>query len=202
MKCDHKIVTLMHHYLDGDITKEDEQQLRSHLESCEACQQHFQELKRTVTLVTSNIEIKPRANFTSNVMAQLPKEKKGMTFKRWLKLHPIFTAAAIFFVLMIGGVFSAWNQDQQLTYPKGKNLVVENDTVIVPEGVTIEDDLEVKNANIRVEGEVLGKVILINGDNLTASAGTVTGDIKEIDQVFSWMWYKLKTFIESVFSFK
>jgi len=135
-------------------------------------------------------------------MTQLPKEKKGITLKRWVKVHPIFTAAAIFFVLMFGGIFSAWNQDQQLTYPKGKNLVVENDTIIVPEGVTIEDDLEVKNGNIKVEGKVLGEVILINGDNLTASAGTVTGDIKEIDQVFSWMWYKLKTFIESVFSFK
>ncbi|MGP4040196.1 anti-sigma factor family protein [Gracilibacillus sp. D59] len=201
MKCNKEIVELMHQYLDGDITKNDEQLLRSHLQSCEACQKHFQELKRTVALVTANIELKPSKDFTSNVMAGLPKEKKRTTVKRWMKLHPMITAAAIFFIFMFSGILSAWNQEQQqLSYPKGQNLVVENDTVIVPEDVVIEDDLEVKNANVKVEGEVQGDVILINGDNLSASAGKIAGDIKEVDQVFNWMWYKLKGLVESVFS--
>ncbi|WP_208585727.1 anti-sigma factor family protein [Gracilibacillus suaedae] len=200
MKCNKEMVELMHQYLDGDITRDDEQLLRSHLQSCEACQKHFQELKRTVALVTANLELKPSNDFTRNVMAQLPKEKKRMTAKRWMKLHPMLTAAAIFFILMFSGIFSAWNQDQQLSYPKGQNLIVENDTVIVPKDVVIEDDLEVKNANVKVEGEVKGDVILINGEHLSASAGKIAGEIKEVDQVFNWMWYKLKDLVESVFS--
>lgn len=200
MKCDHEAVKLMHHYLDGDLSQKDEQLLRSHLESCEACQKHFRELKKTVAFVTATSDIKTSSNFTSKVMAQLPKEKKGMTVKRWFKAHPIFTAAAIFFIFMVGGIFSSWNQDQQLTYPKGKELIVESDTVIVPEGVTIEEDLEIKNGNLRVEGEVLGDITMINGEHLSASAGKVVGDIKEVDQVFSWLWYKLKGFMQNVFS--
>ncbi|MFD2657823.1 anti-sigma factor family protein [Gracilibacillus thailandensis] len=200
MKCNKEIVELMHQYLDGDITRDAEQRLRSHLQSCEACQKHFQELKRTVALVTANIELKPSKDFTSNVMAGLPKEKKRMTAKRWMKLHPMLTAAAIFFILMFSGIFSAWNQDQQLSYPKGQNLIVENDTVIVPEDVVIEDDLEIKNASVKVEGEVQGDLILINGEKLSASAGKIAGEIKEVDQVFNWMWYKLKDLVESVFS--
>ncbi|SFL90193.1 Transmembrane transcriptional regulator (anti-sigma factor RsiW) [Gracilibacillus orientalis] len=201
MKCNKEIVELMHQYLDGAITETDEQRLRSHLQSCEACQTHFQELKRTVALVTANIELKPSKDFTSNVMAQLPKEKKRMSAKRWMKLHPMLTAAAIFFILMFSGTFSAWNQDQhQLSYPKGQNLIVENDTVIVPKDVVIEDDLEIKNANVKVEGKVLGDVVLINGKHLSASAGKIAGEIKEVDQIFNWMWYKLKDLTESVFS--
>ncbi|SHN29818.1 anti-sigma factor family protein [Gracilibacillus kekensis] len=200
MKCNKEVIELMHQFLDGDISKEEEQTLRSHLQSCEACQKHFKELKRTVALVTANIELKPTLDFTSNVMAQLPKEKKRMSAKRWMKFHPFLTAAAIFFVFMFSGIFSAWSQDQQLSYPKGQNLIVENDTVIVPEGVVIENDLEIKNGNVKVEGEVLGDIILINGEHLSASAGKVTGEIKEVDQVFNWMWYKLKDLVESVFS--
>ncbi|QGH32767.1 anti-sigma factor [Gracilibacillus salitolerans] len=201
MKCNKEIVELMHQYLDGDITRNDEQRLRSHLQSCEACQKHFQELKRTVALVTANIELKPSTDFTSNVMAGLPKEKKRMTAKRWMKLHPMITAAAIFFIFMFSGILSAWNQEQQqLSYPKGQNLIVENDTVIVPKDVVIEDDLEIKNANVKVEGKVLGDVILINGEHLSASAGKIAGEIKEVDQIFNWMWYKLKDLVESVFS--
>ncbi|MDX8047743.1 anti-sigma factor [Gracilibacillus sp. S3-1-1] len=200
MKCDKEMIQLMHEYLDGDISKEDDQRLRSHLQACEDCQKHFQELKRTVTLITPNLELKPSINFTTNVMASLPKEKKRMSAKRWMKLHPMLTAAAIFFVLMFSGVFSAWNQDHQLSYPKGQNLVVKNDTVIVPAEVVIEDDLEIKNANLIVEGEVDGNVVLINGEHLSASAGKVTGEIKEVDQVFNWVWYKMKGLAEKVFS--
>ncbi|UOQ49365.1 anti-sigma factor [Gracilibacillus caseinilyticus] len=201
MKCNKEIVELMHQYLDGDIAESEEQQLRAHLKSCEACQHHFQELKRTVALVTANIELKPSEDFSKNVMDQLPKEKKRMSVKRWMKIHPMFTAAAIFFVFMMSGMVSAWGQDHQLSYPKGQNLLVENDTVIVPEDVVIEEDLEIKNGNIKIEGEVQGDVTIINGDNLSASAGKVTGEIKEIDQLFGWMWYKLKGLFQSVFSF-
>ncbi|SER32138.1 Transmembrane transcriptional regulator (anti-sigma factor RsiW) [Gracilibacillus ureilyticus] len=201
MKCNNEVIELMHQYLDGDITGNDEEALRSHLRSCEACQTHFRELKRTVALITTNVDLQPSADFTNKVMAQLPKEKKRSTVRRWVRIHPLVTAAAIFFILMSSSLLSFWNQDHQLSYPKGMNLVVENDTVIVPEGVTIENDLEIKNGNIKINGEVKGDVVIINGENLTASAGSVAGEIEQVDQMFGWLWYKLKNLTEEVFSF-
>ncbi|ENH98068.1 hypothetical protein J416_02454 [Gracilibacillus halophilus YIM-C55.5] len=201
MNCNKEAIQLMHQYLDGDIKKEDEDRLRLHLQTCSDCQRHFHELKRTVALITSHTNLTTSSEFANNVMAQLPKEKKRMSAKRWMRMHPVFTAAAVFFVLMLGSMISAWGQEQELTYPKGKNLVIENDTVIVPEDVTIHDDLEIKNANLKVEGEVKGDVVLINGDHLSASVGKVSGEIKQVDQVFDWLWYKLKGFVQSVFDF-
>ncbi|MFC4402296.1 zf-HC2 domain-containing protein [Gracilibacillus xinjiangensis] len=202
MSCNGDVIGLMHSYLDGDITKDEEEALRSHLKSCEACQTHFRELKRTVALITTNVDLQPSADFTKNVMAQLPKEKKRSTVRRWVRIHPLVTAAAIFFILMSSSILATWNQDHQLSYPKGMNLVVENDTVIVPEGVIIEDDLEIKNGNIKIHGEVKGDVVIINGDYLTASAGNVAGEIKQVDQMFGWLWYKIKGLAQEVFSFE
>ncbi|KAB8126625.1 anti-sigma factor [Gracilibacillus oryzae] len=199
MNCNREVTELMHQYLDGDITKDEEQTLRSHLRSCEACQIHFRELKRTVALVTTNVDLQPSADFTKNIMAKLPKEKRRSTVRRWVRIHPLVTAAAIFFLLMSGSLVSVWNQEDQLSYPKGMNLVVENDTVIVPEGVIITEDLEIKNGNIKIDGEVQGDVVIINGENLTASAGNVAGDIKQVDQMFGWLWYKIKGLTQEVF---
>ncbi|GAA0311299.1 anti-sigma factor RsiW [Gracilibacillus halotolerans] len=200
MKCDNKFIDLIHEYLDGDISKEDEKYLSSHLEKCEACQIHFRELKQTVALITTNVDMKPSENFTLNVMDNLPMERKGKKITRWMKVHPIFTAAAIFFILMLGGMISDWNQSEKLTYPKGMNLVVENDTVIVPEGVIIDEDITVKNGDLQIEGEVKGNVVVVNGNHLTASTGNVVGEIQEIDRMFSWMWYRLKQLFENIFS--
>ena len=73
-------------------------------------------------------------DFTANVMARLPKEKKKIRMQRWLKNHPMLAAASLFFILMMGSVFSTWNQDREFSVSKQKNLVVKNNTVIVPKG--------------------------------------------------------------------
>ncbi|WP_066188921.1 MULTISPECIES: anti-sigma factor family protein [Gracilibacillus] len=199
MKCNKEMVSLMHQYLDGEITTVDKERLRAHLQTCPTCQQHFKELKRAVALVTATNELRPSSSFTRNVMASLPNEKKRMTAKRWIRVHPLLTAAAVFFIFMFTGIFSAWNQEDQLSYSNAGDLVVENGTVIVPEGVVIEDDLEIKNGDVRIDGEVQGDVVIINGNNLTASAGKVAGDIKEVDQLFARLWYKIKDTTRSIF---
>lgn len=55
MNCNHEATELMHKYLDGTppLTAKEESALRRHLEDCEACQEHFRELKRTITLLQS-----------------------------------------------------------------------------------------------------------------------------------------------------
>lgn len=90
-------------------------------------------------------------------------------------------------------MFSVWNDDQKFSVTKQEDLVVENGTVIVPEGKVIDGDITVKNGNLRIEGKVNGNVTIINGERYLASAGDVTGDIEEINEVFEWIWYKMKS---------
>lgn len=201
MDCNREIVGLMHKYLDGELIKQDEVKLRSHLQECVACQKYFHELTRTVTLLKNSNDVQPPSDFTAKVMAQLPKEKKRLSYRRWLKSHPLITAAAIFFFFMFGSIFSIWDQDGQLSVSKDRNVIIKEDTVIVPKDVTITGDLVVKNGNLKIDGEVNGNVVLINGEHLRASAGSVTGEIEQVNQVFEWIWYHTKKISKSVFNF-
>nr|WP_281277141.1 anti-sigma-W factor RsiW [Oceanobacillus piezotolerans] len=211
MTTHHESIEFMHKYLDGDLTKEEEHKLVHHLEACEACQSHFHELKRTITLIKSAETIEAPANFTANVMKQLPTEKKRVKYKRWFRAHPMLTAAAIFFILMFGGLTAQWNEESELVVSKQENLIIQGDNVIVPEGVTVEGDLLVKNGNLIVNGTVDGNVTIVNGKllekedelegkGLMASAGEVNGELTTVNQVFEWIWYQSKDLFKSVFS--
>ncbi|MFZ3579143.1 zf-HC2 domain-containing protein [Virgibacillus sp. DJP39] len=209
MKCNKEAIMLMHKYLDGDLTKLEEINLRGHLESCEDCQKHFHELKRTITWVQSVEKISAPENFTKSVMASLPKEKRRVSYMRWFKAHPVVTAVAIFFIFMFSSVLSAWNQGSELVVSKQENLIIQGDTVIVPEGVTVSGDLLVKNGNLKINGTVDGNVTLINGnliddsidgEGLMASVGEVNGEFEQVDQVFEWMLYHIQEIIQSIFS--
>ncbi|SHF73102.1 zf-HC2 domain-containing protein [Ornithinibacillus halophilus] len=211
MDCNKETVELMHKYLDGELTKDEEIMLREHLEDCEECQKHFHELKRTITLIKSTDTIHAPNHFSTSVMKNLPAERKGTKYVRWLKMHPIMTAAAIFFVLMSGSMFTAWQQDSQLTVSKQDDLIIRGDTVIVPEDVIVEGDLVVKNGNLRVDGKIEGDVTLINGkmieeyeiegEGLMASVGEVNGEFKQVDRAFEWIWYHIQNLFKNIFSF-
>ncbi|MDC3417173.1 zf-HC2 domain-containing protein [Aquibacillus salsiterrae] len=200
MACKKEYVELMHKYLDREITRDEEYSLRSHLQSCEACQSHFHELKRTVTLLETTSKLQVSSNFTEKVMNHLPKENKRISYMRWFKRHPILSAAAVFFIFMFGSILSVWNQDSQLSVSKEKDLIIQGDTIIVPEGVTVEGDLVVKNGDLKVDGSINGDVVIINGEHLMASAGDVVGEIDQVNQVFEWIWYSIKGFFKEVFS--
>ncbi|MFC7062954.1 zf-HC2 domain-containing protein [Halobacillus seohaensis] len=212
MNCNREAVMLMHKYLDGVLNKEEERRLRDHLQACQACQNHFHELKRTITLIKNTGPVSAPKDFTSNVMASLPKEKKQKNYLRMLQHHPIITAAAIFFILMFSGIFSAWSQDQQVTVSKQENLRIQDNTVIVPEGVTVDGNLVVRNGDLKVEGKIDGDITLINGDFVTDNPSNelsngenyqayASGEVKEVNQVFEWMWYHTKKFVTDIFSF-
>lgn len=182
----------MQEYLDDEISAEHEKELRGHLQHCMECQNYFHEIKRAIALVQSTSHIQAPLNFTENVMAKLPKEKRKVRAHRWLRQHPVIAAAVVFILLMTGSIFSTWNEDNQFSVSKHSNLVVQNDTVIVPKGETVKGDIIVRNGKIKIEGKVDGDVTVINGENYMASAGNVTGDIKEINELFEWLWYYIK----------
>ncbi|WP_409303810.1 zf-HC2 domain-containing protein [Peribacillus sp. SCS-155] len=192
MKCPQEIIVYMHEFLDQEISKEHENELRQHLKGCESCQKYFQELKRTEALVQSTSRITAPADFTQKVMSSLPKEKRNVGARRWFRNHPLVTAASLFILLMGSAMFSTYKQDQNFSVTKQPNLIVQNETVIVPQGKTVEGDIEVHNGDIRIEGKVNGDVTVINGHQYMAAAGNVTGEIEEVDQVFEWLWFKIK----------
>jgi len=199
LKCPEKWVVYMHEYLDEEISAEHEKELREHIHHCTDCKMHFHQLKKTIALVQSTSHIQAPNNFTANIMANLPKEKRKVGVRRWFMQHPLLTAASLFLVLMAGSLLSTWNQDQQFSVSKQPNLIVQNDTVIVPEGEVVEGDIFVRNGKLKIEGQVEGNVTIINGEQYMASAGKVTGEIKEINEVFEWLWYHIQETGEEIF---
>jgi anti-sigma factor RsiW len=192
LNCSENFIDYMHDYLDEEISPENELKLREHLSTCQECQVHFQEIKKALALVQSTSHIHAPVNFTANVMAKLPKEKKQVGFNRWFRRHPMLTAAALFLILMSASFLSNWGEEQEFSVSKDPNLVVENNTVIVPKGKTVQGDVVVKNGDLKIEGQVNGNVTVINGEQYLASAGRVTGEIEEINQLFDWIWYHMK----------
>ena len=85
----------------------------------------------------STSHIQAPKDFTVNILAKLPKEKRKVGMQRWLMNHPLLTAASLFLVLMVGSIASTWSQDQQFSVSKQPNLIVQNDTVIIPEGEVV-----------------------------------------------------------------
>jgi anti-sigma factor RsiW len=201
MKCPKMYVNLIHEHLDGDITKENELLLKEHLHQCKGCQQHMRQLKRTIAFVQSTSHIELPMNFTAGVMAGLPREKNRIRMNRWFTNHPILSAAAVFVLLMSGTVFSAWETDEDFSVSKQSNLVIHDKTVVVPKGETVKGDITVRNGDIKIEGKVDGNVTVIHGDKYLASAGEVTGNIEELDKIFDWVWYNVKTHAKQAVDF-
>ncbi|WP_100332921.1 anti-sigma factor family protein [Bacillus xiapuensis] len=198
--CPKHIVEFMHSHLDGELDTGQLQELKSHLDSCSSCRQHFLELKKTIAFVQSTSHIQAPAGFTEKVLYALPKERKSIGVQRWFRQHPFFTAASLFLVLMTGGFFTMWQQgEEKFAFTKHDQLEVENHTVVVPAGKRIDGDIVVENGDIRIEGEVKGNVTVINGDKYMASAGKVSGEIEEVDEVFGWVWYKMKKTASDIF---
>ena len=189
--CPENVLHLMDDYLDGDINPNDERQLREHLESCSDCRKQYQELSRTIAFVQSASHIKAPSDFVQKTMGRLPKERQRAGVQRWFRRHPMLAAAALFCVLMSAVLFTNFNDDQQFAFTKQPNLVVEGQTVIVPEGQTVVGDLTVRNGDLRVEGELQGDVTIVNGQYM-ASSGVITGEIEKIDKAFEWLWYTIK----------
>nr|WP_088090249.1 anti-sigma factor [Bacillus sp. OV166] len=198
MMCPEQIIELMHEYLDEEITPDQERILREHLQNCKECEAIFNELNKTIAFVKSVSHMQVPDDFTANVLSRLPKEKRKIWMQRWLKNHPMLAAASLFLILMMGSVFSTWNQEREFSVSKQKNLVVKNNTVIVPKGETVKGDVIVRNGTLEIEGEVQGDVTVINGEKYLASAGHVTGQIEEVNEVFDWIWYHIKRTAQDV----
>ncbi|SDI30637.1 Transmembrane transcriptional regulator (anti-sigma factor RsiW) [Alteribacillus persepolensis] len=204
MACHKDYEYKLHQYLDGDMTETERDELYQHLDTCEECAIHYKELKKSVMFVQSASHIEAPFEFTEGVLKNLPAKKKTKWWKKWMRQHPVFTAASIFTVLMAASLFFSWMEqsDEVLTVAGSQNVEIDHETgtVIVPEGKTVEGDLYVRNGHVEVKGEVTGDLTVINGEQYLASAGRVAGEIEEVDQALEWIWYHTKRIANDVFS--
>ncbi|WP_096438260.1 anti-sigma factor family protein [Alteribacter populi] len=200
MGCENIKKAQLHQYLDEEMTLLEKKQFEQHIMTCRECENHLRELRKTIAIVQSASHIEAPSNFTANVMNKLPQEKKAQKWKTWMRKHPFMLAAAVFMLLFVTSVSSIWSGGSHITVQGQGNFKIdeERNVVIIPQGETIEGDLLIKNGDIEVEGEVLGNITVINGENYLASAGHVAGEINEINQMMGWLWYETKSFLNEV----
>ncbi|WP_438313496.1 zf-HC2 domain-containing protein [Sporosarcina sp. FA9] len=196
--CPEQVVHNMHAYLDGDISHENEQQLNRHLAKCVECRMLMDELSMPITFIQKAESVQAPVGFVDGVMARLPKEKSKAGVQRWLRRHSLLAAAAMFFVLMGTTLFTDFGSDQNFSVTKQPNLVIEGKSVLVPVGEIVKGDIVVRNGDLRVEGEVDGNITVIKGSKYMASTAVVTGTSEEIEELFDWLWYKMKKTVKDV----
>ncbi|SDX93452.1 anti-sigma factor [Paenibacillus sp. CF384] len=199
-------VMLMHDYLDDELPHDDLAELKLHIDSCESCRVRLEQLERTEALTHSmmdtRVTISPHqsAQLTSHIMSSLPVKRRRIGFANWIRNHPAVSVAAVFALVMFSSFLAMWQQDNDLTV-RGADLahvIIEGDTVTVPEGAQVKGDLTVENGKANVLGDVEGDVTVISGKLYQASTAHISGEVKQIDQALDWFWYKVTHSISSL----
>lgn len=144
-----RAISLIHEYFDGDLEGHAFKRLDAHLQNCPACSKHFRQMEKTEALVRSLPDAEPSDELTERIMAAVPKPKKQTVWLSWARRHPALSAAMVFLVVMLGSLFSLW--DEEALVVKGDDLEpirIQGKTVIVPEGEVLKGNLVVENGQI------------------------------------------------------
>lgn len=193
MDCKEAIL-LMHDYLDGDVTGPEAAQLKKHLIGCAGCQERYTKLEKAGALVSSLKPVyAPSHMTTSAIMQSLPAPTKRSAWVKWPRRHPAASVAAIFLVVMLGSFLTMWNEDTQLVVHGSdlEQVVIKGNTVVVPEGHTVQGNLIIENGQIEVNGKINGNLVVIDGNYALASTAQISGDITSVNQAVEWIWFKL-----------
>jgi len=193
----------MHDYLDGDLAREDAIRLKAHLLACADCRTKYDELERTDAFVLAALSSDIRttggdganasAALTDRILSGLPKTSRQRAWTRWVRNHPAISVAAVFALVMLSSFITMWEQDNELVV-RGSDLaevIIEGDTVTVPEGAHVNGDLTVENGKTEVYGEIKGNLTVIDGTLNMASTANILGQERRINQALDWVWYKL-----------
>jgi anti-sigma factor RsiW len=184
---------MLHQYLDGDLSGQEAKGLKEHLMACPACRNRLQQLEKVEALVQSWPAPQLPEGITERIMNALPPERRTGSWNRWFRKHPAVSVAAVFALVMMGSFLTGWNQDKELLV-KGSDLesvVIKGDTVYVPAGKTIAGNLTVENGRLEVEGDIKGDIVVIDGKVNLASTAHISGQVTQIDEAFSWLWFKM-----------
>jgi mycothiol system anti-sigma-R factor len=202
MECKHAS-SLMHDYLDGELSRDQAERLKQHLDECPDCLKEFRELERTEMMLFATIKqhsnISAPDELVNRIISQIPSQPKQQAWIKWIKRHPALTAAAMFLLVMLFSAVSIWDSDDQLVV-KGAGLdqvIIQGDTVTVPSDAVIAGNLTIENGKAEIYGEVQGNLTVIDGSYYQASTAHISGEVKQIDQALDWIWYRIiNTFTE------
>lgn len=194
--------SLMHEYFDDDLTHEQVVELKDHLQGCSVCSARFKELEQTEMMLFSTIRYKALSapdELVDAIMSKIPTQRKQQAWVGWIKRHPALTAAAVFLLVMVFSSLSLWKSDEHLVVKVADldQVIINGDTVTVPEGSTVAGNLTVENGKAEIYGDVQGNLTVIDGSYYQASTAHISGEIKSIDQALDWIWYRItNTFTE------
>ncbi|WP_410772125.1 zf-HC2 domain-containing protein [Fontibacillus sp. BL9] len=188
--------SLMHDYLDEDVTRGQAVELKLHLEGCSACNERFKELEQTEMMLFATIKhgsIKAPDELVDRIMSKIPTPRKQQAWIGWIRKHPALTAAAMFLLVMLFSAVSLWESDDQLVVKTADldQVIINGNTVTVPNGSTIAGNLTVENGKAEIYGDVQGNLTVIDGSYYQASTAHIAGEIKSIDQALDWVWYRI-----------
>lgn len=105
-----KYMSLMNKVLDGEATKEEQDELYEHMASCDSCRSHFKELKQSTEMLNQLMHPHLPIDFTKNVLEQLPADKRHV-IRKWTVRHPVIAAVAICALPMSLMVIAAGRQN-------------------------------------------------------------------------------------------
>lgn len=195
--------SLIHDYLDDDLTHEQALELKYHLQGCSSCSNEYHELEQTEMMLFSTIRHKPFSapdELVDQIMSKIPSQRKQQAWVGWIKRHPALTAAAMFLVVMLFSSISVWQSDNQLVVKVAEldHVIINGDTVTVPVGSTVAGNLTVENGKAEIYGDVQGNLTVIDGSYYQASTAHISGEIKSIDQALDWIWYRITNTLSEV----
>lgn len=191
---------LMHEYLDGGLKGKDTITLKEHLLACPACKERLKQFEKVEALIQAWPKQEVPHGLTERIMQALPREKRKNPWWQWVRRHPAASVAAVFVLVMMSSFISLWNEDTELLV-KGSDLqsvIIEGDTVYVPEGKTVAGNLTVENGKLKVDGDIKGNIVIIDGSVVMASTAHISGQITEIDEAFGWLWYKVNDWASTI----
>jgi anti-sigma factor RsiW len=185
---------LIHEYLDGDLEGADAVELKKHLLLCPDCNKLFKQMEQTEACIRLLPKTPVPSDLTARIMGNIPvKKKRRESWLKWLRTHPALSVASVFLLVMATSFLSLWDQDKDMVV-KGASLdqvVIQGDTVIIPQGHTVQGDLTVKRGKVQVDGSVDGNVTVIDGSYNLASTAYISGHVNSVDETLEWIWYKV-----------
>jgi len=192
---------LIHEYMDGGLERSATASLNDHLSTCPTCKMRLKQLERVEALVQSWPRVEASAGLTERIMSALPQVKQRSIWRQWVRNHPAISVAAVFVLVMTGSFMSMWNENSELMV-KGKDLqsvVIQGNTVYVPVGKTVAGNIMVENGKLQVDGDIEGNIVVIQGSVNLASTAHISGQITQIDEAFSWLWFKMNGLASKIY---
>jgi anti-sigma factor RsiW len=188
---------LVHDYLDGELEGPQLTELKQHLLACPACREDLDGLEHAEACIRVMPQTAPSEGLARRIMSALPSPSRRTQFKRWIKRHPAASVAVVFIMVMMSSFLTLMDKEDDLMV-KGADLedvIIQGDTVIVPEGRIVNGNLLIEHGKLQVYGSVQGNLTVVDGSIYQASTASIAGQVTSVNQTVDYFWFKVKEFI-------